>query len=135
MAIIGNGYGAGNRRVQANGVFMRTVVANGATVFNLNAFWSYVGLQSGSVDVTFAGTLNTNTQFTSTGFTLCNQATSLAAANGANQMASSFPTQNYGGGAFGQITIWEVRNRFGQLARCTIDFGFPPLRYQVQGQY
>jgi hypothetical protein len=127
--------GINARRVQFNGTYLLTVVSNGTTVFNLNSFWSYVGLQSGSVDVTFAGTLSTNTQFTSTGFTLCNQATSLAAANGANQMASLFPTQNYGGGAFGQIPTWEVRNRFGQLARCAIDFGYPPLRYTVGGQY
>jgi hypothetical protein len=127
--------GLNKPRVQANGVYMRTVVSNGTTVFNLNAFWTYVGLSYDSVTVTFAGTLNTGTQFTSTGFTLCNQATSLAAANGANQLASSFPTQNYGGGAYASIPTWQVTNRFGQVARCTIDFGYPPLRYQVQGQY
>jgi hypothetical protein len=127
--------GGTRTRVQANGVYMRTVVSNGTTVFNLNPFWSYLGLSYNSVTVTFGGTLTTNTQFTSTGFTLCNQATSLAAANGANLLASSFPTQNYGGGATAAIPTWEVRNQFGQLARCTIDFGFPPLRYAVQGQY
>ena len=127
--------GGNKTRVQANGVYMRTVVSNGTTVFNLNAFWTYVGLSYTSVTVTFGGTLSTNTQFTSTGFTLCNQATSLAAANGASVLGGSFPTQNYGGGATAAIPTWEVRNRFGQLARCTIYFSFPPLRYEVQGSY
>ena len=130
-----NVLGQNKTRVQANGVYMRTVVSNGTTVFNLNSFWTYLGLQYGSASVTFAGTLNTSTTFTSTGFTLCNQATSLSAGNGANQLANSFPTQNYGGGAFASIPTWQVTNRFGQVARCTIDFGYPPLRYQVQGQY
>ena len=134
MSISANGFTFQNR-VMANNVYMRTVVSNGVTVFNLNAFWTFVGLQFGSVSVTFAGTLTTNTQFTSIGFTLCNQATNLAAGNGANQLANAFPTQNYGGGAFAQIPTWEVINAFGQLARCAIDFGYPPLRYQVQGQY
>jgi hypothetical protein len=121
-------------RVQANGTYMRTVVSNGATVFNLSS-WSFVGLQSNSVSVSFAGTFRVNTTATSTGFTLCNQVTSTAGGEGATTMNNSFPVQNYGGGAFGQITIWEVTNAFGQLARCVIDFGFPPLRYQVVGQY
>ena len=127
--------GQNKTRVQANGVYMRTVVSNGTTVFNLNSFWTYVGLSYNSVNVTFAGTLTTSTNFTSTGFTLCNEATSLSAGNGANQLANSFPTQNYGGGATAAIPTWQVTNRFGQLARCTIDFGFPPLRYEVQGIY
>ena len=122
-------------RVRANGLYMLQVVANNALVFNLNPFWTYVGLSYTSVTVTFGSTLSTNTQFTSTGFTLCNQATSLAAANGASLLGGSFPTQNYGGGATAAIPTWEVRNRFGQLARCTIDFSFPPLRYEVQGSY
>jgi hypothetical protein len=121
-------------RVQANGTYIKTVVSNGVIVFNLTT-WSFVGATGGAVVVSFAGTLTVDTGFTSTGFTLCNQATSTAGSQGTGTMNNSFPIQNYGGGAFGQITIWEVRNAFGQLARCVIDFGFPPLRYQVVGQY
>jgi hypothetical protein len=129
-----NSNGTFMTRVQANGTYMKTVVSNGVTVFNLTT-WSFVGLSSGFVSVSFAGTFIVDTGFTSTGFTLCNQAASTAGSQGTGTMNNSFPIQNYGGGAFGEIRFWEVRNAFGQLARCVIEFGFPPLRYQVQGFY
>lgn len=123
-------------RVQANGVYMRTVVSNGTTVFNLNSTWTYLGLSSASVTVTFAGTFNyTASGSTSTGFTLCNQQTANAANSGAILLSTTFPVQNYGGGATAAIPTWQVTNKFGQVARCAIDFGYPPLRYQVTGTY
>jgi hypothetical protein len=133
MSISAQGFRFQNR-VMANNVYMRTVVSNGITVFNLTS-WVFVGATFGAVAVSFSGTLTVNTNFTSFGFTLCNQAANTAGTQLATVMNNLFPIQNYGGGAFGQITFWEVTNAYGFVERCVIDYGFPPLRYQVQGQY
>jgi hypothetical protein len=121
-------------RVMANGVYMRTVISNGVTVFNLNQNWSYQGLSFGTVDVTQTG-FTYSSSSTATGFTLCNQQTNNAANAGMIFMTQNFPVQNYGGGRYSQIINWEVRNRFNQTARCYIDYGYPPLRYRVTGTY
>jgi hypothetical protein len=115
-------------RIQSNGAFQREVVQNGTLVFFLQG-WTYLSPQYGSnVQFSSTYTYNVNTPVTDA-FQLCGTYQSQAGSQGVGILPGNI--ENYGHLAEANLDYQVFNSRFGQLVRCTIDYGYPPFLYRI----
>lgn len=108
--------------------FQRQVIQNGVSVFFLQG-WNFLNYQYGTnVQFSSTYTINVNTSVTDA-FQLCSTYQSQAANNALNTLPGNI--ENYGHLAQANLDYQVFNSRFGQLVRCTIDYGYPPFLYQI----